>query len=188
MRSRALGIVPYGVVALLASAPSAHASRSLPRNIQSDVGLNYQPPCSICHQYGKTGDGTAIEPFAWSMRARGLTGSRKTLTPALDADESDRVDSDGDGIPDIEELRNGTDPNSPANDCIIPDGTAIDDGQCSPGGRASPQLGCSVQGLPGSAGWGLSAEMAIAALVALSLVRRARGHRSLRSVRGRRAP
>jgi hypothetical protein len=78
------------------------------------------------------------------MRARGLTGSRDTLSPALTADETDNVDSDGDGITDVDELKNGTDVNSPANDCIIPSGTPIDDGQCTPGSQVSPTLGCTA--------------------------------------------
>jgi apolipoprotein D and lipocalin family protein len=153
------------VAALAVLARPAVAAPNFPRNIQSDLKLNYAPPCSICHVHGQTGDGTPIEPFAWSMRGRGLTGSRGTLTSALMADEADNVDSDGDGVSDIDELRKGTDVNSPANDCIIPSGTAIDDGQCSPGVQPSPSLGCHlghdgdlqgalwVLGLAGSLGW-----------------------------------
>ena len=38
------------------------------------------------------------------MLAHGLTSDRSTLTPALDALKADNVDSDGDGVSDIDEL------------------------------------------------------------------------------------
>lgn len=167
-------LVPsFCVVAIaLTLVSSADAAPDYPRNIESHLGMNYAPPCSICHLHGQTGDGTPIEPFAWSMRARGLTGSRDTLTPALDADQADKVDSDGDGITDIDELKNGTDVNSPANDCIIPSGTHIDEGQCTPGVQASPSLGCSVgkRGSPDTSGF--------AVLIGMSLALAARWRRS----------
>jgi MYXO-CTERM domain-containing protein len=129
--------------AFLTSAVSASALPEYPRRIKSTLGLDYAPPCSICHENGQTGDGTPIEPFAWSMRARGLTDDESTLAPALSADQSDLVDSDGDGITDVKELENGTDLNSVANDCIIPPGTTITAGQCTPA-QASPTLGCGI--------------------------------------------
>ena len=132
------------LAALAAAESTAYAAPDFPRTIASTLSLDYQPPCSICHQNGKTGDGTPIELFAWSMRARGLTGDHSSLVPALAADETDEVDSDGDGISDIDELKNGTDVNSPANDCIIPTGTVIHSGQCTPAVQASPNLGCSA--------------------------------------------
>jgi hypothetical protein len=129
---------------LLGPAPRAHAEPEYPHRIRSTLGLNYDPPCSICHQYGKTGDGTPIEPFAWSMRERGLSADDSTFKPALASDETDRVDSDGDGVPDTVELSVGTDPNSIANDCIIPSGTTTNGDQCTPGDQASPNLGCAL--------------------------------------------
>jgi hypothetical protein len=50
----------------------------------------------------------------------------RTTQSALAADQSERVDSDGDGIPDTVELMKGTDPSPPANDCILPLGTTVD--------------------------------------------------------------
>ncbi len=142
LRHLAASVLLFG--ATLAVAAPLQAAPSYPRNIEENLHLNYAPPCSICHEHGQTGDGTPIEPFAWSMRARGLTGERNTLSPALDADQSDEVDSDGDGIADVVELQNGTDVNSPANDCIIPSGTTLEQGQCTPGIQPSPSLGCSI--------------------------------------------
>jgi hypothetical protein len=148
MRSSSLNLRFAGALAIgsliLVAAGSAMAEPAYPRKIKSTLQLNYEPPCSVCHQYGKTGDGTPIEPFAWSMRQRGLSADNSSFAPALASDESDRVDSDGDGVPDTVELQVGTDPNSVANDCIIPSGTVTTSSQCDPDIQASPGLGCGV--------------------------------------------
>jgi uncharacterized protein (TIGR03382 family) len=169
-------LLRFGAIGgLVLGSRAAHAAPNFPRNIQSELKLDYAPPCSICHVNGQTGEGTPIELFAWSMRARGLTGSRNSLVPALMADETDNVDSDGDGITDIDELRNGTDVNSPANDCIIPSGTHIEAGQCTPGTPASPLEGCALTSLPdrrSSTEPPLAAALLLLALVALERRRR----------------
>ncbi len=141
-RTRQL-LLPLSALTLLVPR-LALAEPEFPRAIKRQLGLDYEPPCSICHQLGKTGDGTPIEPFAWSMRHRGLTTDDPTLSPALTSDEQEVVDSDADGIPDTVELRNGTDPNSAANGCIIPEGTTLAEGQCTPWTVASPELGCAI--------------------------------------------
>ena len=170
MRARpVLWLAPFWGVWLLVVG-TARAEPEFPRRIQSTLSLDYAPPCSICHQYGKTGNGTPIEPFAYSMRARGLSGDDSTLVPALTSDEADKVDSDGDGIPDTVELKNGTDPDSVANDCIIPGGTRVDEEQCTPGVQASPGLGCTA----GGARSGTEGPLWIVALGLLVALRRRR--------------
>jgi hypothetical protein len=105
------------------------ASARFPGQVQSALGLSYQPACSLCHVKGNTGPGTAETPFALSMKARGLqAGGRSSVASALTLLEGDRVDSDGDGITDVDELRKGADPNSP-------DPTTL-------AGRADPSYGC----------------------------------------------
>ena len=171
-----------GALTLILAPRQAGAEPQYPRKIQSQLDLNYAPPCSICHQFGKTGDGTPIEPFAWSMRKRGLSADKETLAPALTSDEDDLVDSDGDGIPDAVELKNGTDPNSVANACIIPMRTVTTADQCTPGTQASPNLGCSL-GAPGSAPRGRSSGGVLAMLGLFAVFRR----RYRRAARGRTA-
>jgi hypothetical protein len=95
---------------------AAQATSNFPDAVQRDLGLAQTPDCSLCHAGGITGLGTVTTPFGTSMRARGLVASdENSLKTALDLMAKSNVDSDGDGIPDIVELRDGTDPNAPGN-------------------------------------------------------------------------
>ena len=112
----------------------AQAKERFPGEIAQHLGASAAPPCGVCHEYGKTGGDTLVTPFAWAMRARGMTGGGGSLTDALDRMRTDAVDSDGDGVTDINELIVGTDPNSAASS------------PASPGSFVDPQLGCAVGG------------------------------------------
>jgi len=125
------------VAAALFSA-SASATERMPRSIATDLGLTYVPECSLCHVGGNAGPGTARSPFALTARSYGLDGSDRTLLQtALTQMEAAKVDSDGDGVPDIAELRAGNDPNIAGTAGLI--------------GRADPSYGCS-SGTPTGAG------------------------------------
>lgn len=98
--------------ALSAFASPALATPGFPTAIKSDLTLSYTPSCDLCHQ-GTQSNGTAVKPFALAMKDRGLKPADNTsLTAALQQMETDKVDSDGDGVTDIEEIVNKTDPNS----------------------------------------------------------------------------
>lgn len=91
----------------------AFASENYTIEIQNKYDIDYPPQsCSLCHTGGITGAGTVNTPFGTALRMRGLvSGNVNALNTALDTLETDGVDSDGDGVTDIDELKNGTDPN-----------------------------------------------------------------------------
>lgn len=90
----------------------ARATPNFPPAIREDLGLGYEPSCSICHAGGVTERGTVTTPFGRALRERGLVADdTDSLKGALAALEKDGIDSDGDGVPDVEQLREGRDPN-----------------------------------------------------------------------------
>ncbi|HXX32113.1 MAG TPA: hypothetical protein VEJ89_15535 [Myxococcaceae bacterium] len=104
---------------LLAALP-AHASPGYPAEIRAHLGLDYTPGCDLCHAGGDTDAGTATTPFALSMEARGLVGGGNltSVDNALDVLAAEQTDSDHDGTPDVDELKAGTDPNTPPSGFI----------------------------------------------------------------------
>jgi len=106
-----VGVV--GLAVLVASA-ATNASPAFPGAVREALNLPAEPSCSLCHQ-GPPSGATATSPFAMSARARGLKGSElSSVKVALDQMERDNVDSDGDGVPDVVELRSGGDPSATA--------------------------------------------------------------------------
>lgn len=149
------------LVAALAWGFSAEAKEGFPREMARHLGATTDAPCGVCHQDGKIGKDTIVTPFGWAMRARGLSG-QDTLLPALDRVRADRVDSDGDGATDVDEIIAGSDPNSAASTPGMP------------GSVSDPQLGCALAGhAQGASAYGLG----LAALAASALAWRRRARR-----------
>jgi len=148
-------LVTVGVTAIVVGGRTAEAREEFPGQIATDLGLadpvRDAPPCSLCHLYGKTGGDTLVTPFAWAMRARGLTGS-DSLDDALARVGADRVDSDGDGAIDVDEIAAGADPNSAAS---VPNPTTT-----MP--VPDPQLGCAMAGRGQAEGAGFAVALAAA--------------------------
>jgi Bacterial TSP3 repeat len=119
----------------------AQAKSEFPSQVQRDLGLAYEIPCSVCHIAGNVGSATPITSFALSLSARGMKGDSSSLSSALFKLEADSVDSDGDGTSDIAELRAGTDPNSSANASIVNDQEpGYGCGGSAPHGRSQPGM------------------------------------------------
>jgi uncharacterized protein (TIGR03382 family) len=108
-------LVLPGLVALaLVTAPTALATPNFPGAVQRELNLSNEPDCELCH-VGVEARGTVNTPFGSAMRQRGLQAyDEESLRDALASLRGEAVDSDGDGVPDVEELLAGDDPNQSA--------------------------------------------------------------------------
>lgn len=130
------------LVAALLGAASASASSNFPAAVQSDLGLSSTPACDLCHFNGQTGMGTVTTPVGKALKARGCAASSaSSLATALTRLTTDKTDSDGDGMSDVDELKTGRNPN-------VADGSA-DGGQAPPATNLPvPTYGCTA--VPGA--------------------------------------
>ncbi|MDP2311016.1 MAG: thrombospondin type 3 repeat-containing protein [Pseudomonadota bacterium] len=103
---------------------SASASSSYPAALEDELGMPCAPTCTVCHETNAGGPGTVLKDFGLALMARDLTGGADipSLQAALAAMEADAVDSDGDGMSDLDELAAGADPNPGAAVFCEPDG------------------------------------------------------------------
>jgi len=149
------------VLSAMLVAPAASATRSFPNDLRTELHLSYAPPCALCHELGMTGIGTVTTPFGESMRLRGLrAGDSASLSEALGRMRRDNVDSDGDGVTDLDELAHGTDPNRYGFVSIFD--------------QQEPSYGCTASA--GRSSTGALAAIALSAFLLLAL-RRRKSHR-----------
>jgi len=88
------------------------ATPSFPTVVQQFVQSQSSPSCTICHDNPNGGLGTVTRPFGEYLRSRGLVElDEASLRNALTAAQAEGHDSNGDGVTDIEALREGLDPN-----------------------------------------------------------------------------
>ena len=132
-------------IAVLASAPRvASATPSYPGDVQTHLGLGYTPPCTLCHT-GAPMTGSATSAFALAMKGKGLVPlNDPTVDTALNALEAAKIDSDCDGILDVEQIKAGRDPST---------GVYID----GSGKTAPADKGCASASSGGGSGTGLPA-------------------------------
>lgn len=115
---------------VLLGAQNVHASPNYPAIIDQELGVTCPRPltrCLICHVTAAGGEGTAKQPFAMALKNDyGLSGGKagRELVKALEALPDD-LDTDGDGTPDLEELKN----------CGNPSGADLSEG---------PGYGCTL--------------------------------------------
>jgi len=172
-RTRAFVFVLTLFAFALAFAKPARATTNFPQAIQNDLSLPTAPACALCHTTGdQGGKGTVNTPFGSSMRALGLVEFDETsLRSALAKMQAQQVDSDGDCVDDIDELKKGTDPNVPDS------GQTCDAGVHLPTSSATiPRYGCGAHVAPTSDGPSPIALLALgtAALGAAMRLRRKR--------------
>lgn len=108
-------------------ASAAFALPSFPGAIRDELGMDCTPPCVACHQTAMGGLGTVGDdsdpprPFGQAMKDRGLTADDSdSVFAALEQLAADAVDSDEDGVPDVDELAEGGDPNGGEPFCASP--------------------------------------------------------------------
>ncbi|MBX3197397.1 MAG: hypothetical protein KF894_04500 [Labilithrix sp.] len=154
LRRRLLALLSTSL--LVASARTARATPNFPDVVASHLALDAAPPCTLCH-VGTPARGNVTTPFGATLRSRGAVAyDEAALRLALDALAAERKDSDGDGVPDIDELRAGDDPNG------------------APGAVTTPEYGCAIGRATGAAGTATAAGAALGFALALTCTRRAR--------------
>lgn len=106
-------------LAILGIVREAGATPNFPDELESHYGLTSlpgSPPCLLCHSGPAGGKGTATTPFGAYLRSRGAQSyDAASLRAALDADRGENHDSDGNGLSDYEDLRDGRNPNGSAD-------------------------------------------------------------------------
>lgn len=104
------------MLAVLLASGTARATPNFPGALAGTLG-GPTPAYSVCHTCGVTGRGTVNTPWGAALRSRGLAAyDEASLRSAVSQMEAERVDSDGDGIIDVDALRAGSDPNPPTCD------------------------------------------------------------------------
>src|SRR6188508_618386 len=89
------------------------ASQTYPATLKAMLNLKAEPKCTLCHANDLGGVNTVVTKFGKALMARGASGSSnaRALSKALNSEQDDPVDSDGDGVDDLHELLDGSDPN-----------------------------------------------------------------------------
>ena len=152
--------LPLLLLAVAVAAPlSARATPDFPAAIGRDLKVSTPPACTICHATNEGGAGTVVKPFGRYLISRGLVPfDESSLAGSLAAAQGEKHDSDGDGIPDVDALQRGLDPNgSPSGAPRVED----------------PSFGCSTTG--GEAGNTLLLALVVGLRLAAGHVCRWRG-------------
>jgi hypothetical protein len=106
----------HALLVTLLVAPAARASDAFPEAMAEHLRVDDEevvvPSCVVCHDDLEGGLGTVTKPFGIAMRAQGTEfGDVDVMLDALDALDRSHSDVDRDETPDVDELRQGTDPN-----------------------------------------------------------------------------
>jgi hypothetical protein len=99
-----------GALALSLATGTASATPMLAVSVAKPP-YEWQGDCRLCHQDPIGRAGTATQPFAESLKARGINAASTGSDFERVMDNWDDQDSDADGLSDQEELLSGKDPN-----------------------------------------------------------------------------
>lgn len=120
------------------AAPAA-ARSEFTGDVARDLNMPCEPDCTLCHRTLAGGPGNLrfvkgtqdVPGFGFALKGDfGVdVSNRDSLGPALQAAEAAGSDVDGDGVPDITELKAGDDPNDPTAGARL----------C---GSSAPEYGC----------------------------------------------
>jgi len=117
--SRQLRTAGLGLALLLSSSAPSFAHSTFPTDMERQLEMSCLPACTLCHKDNLGGFGTITKPFGKAMQENGLLFVPASLPGALQALEKAGTDSDGDGVGDVTELREGQDPNGDADLCGV---------------------------------------------------------------------
>lgn len=125
-------LAPFLLAVAVGAPLAARATPTFPEAIARDLQLSAPPACTICHATNEGGAGTVVKPFGKYLLSRGLAPfDESSLAGSLAAAQGERHDTDGDGISDVDALKQGLDPNgSPSGAPLLED----------------PSFGCSATG------------------------------------------
>jgi len=149
---------PLFLAVALTAPIAARATPNFPAAIQKNLQLSAPPACTICHATNDGGSGTVTKQFGKYLVSRGLVPfDENSLAGALAAAAGERHDTDGDGILDIDALKQGLDPNGSSSPTA-----ALED----------PTFGCSTARSGGATNTALLVLVVLLRLAAAQLSRR----------------
>jgi hypothetical protein len=106
--------VAMAALAVLLIALPVQAEPDFPAAIQTAGSTPCNPPCTLCHTSSPGTRLTATKPFAITLIKNGLIPTHpESIATAVTSLRSKQVDTDGDGVLDVDELAAGTDPSNP---------------------------------------------------------------------------
>jgi hypothetical protein len=100
------------LMASLSLARVARAEADFPAAFREAAGLRCIPQCTLCHV--SPAGGLSFNPFGVNVFANGvIKGDPSSLVEVVAALRTKAVDSDTDGVNDVDEFENGGDPSKP---------------------------------------------------------------------------